>query len=442
MRNLIKIFSIIILWLAFFGISNAAFDLTIDDISLSNGWDSASLFSNPTINITIANDWAYIAQNSAPMPDWFISCVEVVSQNEVFKSTPMNTFIVNPWTTMIAWNLALKDTLTQTPRTVEINCTVNTPNLLDWTESNASNNSSLFSFGVAKIWRFDTSMDRSIDPIKNQLDAAEPTSLLWWWDSIKNFVFNKIINIITPIVIIVGILIGIIWAYRLFFSTSAEETKKWMQLLIYWVLWIIIILSARYMGTVIFEEMFKSWNALVGTNTDIKWVDLAMQLYERIAYPFIKMITYLALGAMFIVLAGKVFSFITKPDEWSQKKAWIMIAWSAVSMLIIIWAKQIVEAIYGKQADVMNENAQTLWEIWTGILADKSIPLLYSVINWVMWLTSLIVLVIIVFQTFQILTNPDKADNRQRIWKSLIYIFIGILIIGAWYLLTNFLVIN
>jgi hypothetical protein len=110
--------------------------------------------------------------------------------------------------------------------------------------------------------------------------------------------------------------------------------------------------------------------------------------------------------------------------------------------LIIIWAKQIVEAVYWKQAEVLDQSAQNLWEIWSWILADKSIPIIYTIINRVMWLTSLIVLIIILYQTFQILVNPDKAENRQKIWKSIIYIFVGILIIWAWYILTNFLVIN
>jgi hypothetical protein len=191
------------------------------------------------------------------------------------------------------------------------------------------------------------------------------------------------------------------------------------------------------MWTVLFEEIFQSWDAV-----SINWVDVAMQLYEKIAYPFIKIVVYLALWVLFLVLTAKVFSFITNTDGSSQKKAWTMITWSTISMFIIIWAKQIVEAVYGKQSQVMNTNAQNLWDIWSWLLEDKSIPLIYNIINRVMWLTSLIVLCIIIFQTFQILINPDKADNRQKIWKSLIYIFIGILIIGAWYLLTNFLVIN
>jgi hypothetical protein len=230
---------------------------------------------------------------------------------------------------------------------------------------------------------------------------------------------------------------GIIWAYRLFFSTNSEDTTKWIKLIAYWVIWIMIILSAQYIWTIIFQDLFQSWNA-----TGINWVNLAITLYEKIAYPFIKIIIYLALGALFLILAWKTFSFITSWDGSAQKKAWTMIWWSALSMLIIIWAKQIVEAIYGKQEQVMNQSAQTLWEIWTWILADKSIPILYTVINWVMWLTSLVVLVIILVQTFEILMNPDKADNRQRIWKSILYIFIGILIIWAGYLITNFVVIN
>ena len=83
-----------------------------------------------------------------------------------------------------------------------------------------------------------------------------------------------------------------------------------------------------------------------------------------------------------------------------------------------------------------------IYEIWGWILANKSIPILYTAINRIMWLTSLVVLIIIIFQTFQILVNPDKSENRQRIGKTIIYIFIWILIIWTWYVLTNFLVVN
>lgn len=441
MKITIKLLIISILWLVFFNISNANFDLKISEITLSDWWNTVSLFAEPSINITIENIWSDIAQNNSEIPEWFINCIETQSNNEVFRSSNMATFIVNPATTMIAGNIKLKNTLTQTQRTVEVQCTVNkewwySPNFTIG-ENNTNNNSLSFSFWVDKIWRFDSSMDRSIAPIRWNLDASEPNSLIWWWDSIKNFVFNKIVNVITPIIIIVWIAIWIIWAYKLFFSSNAEDTKKWIQLIIYWVLGIIIILSARYIGSIIFEDMLQSWDAVW-----INWVDLANQLYNKIAYPFIKMVIYLVLWVLFLVLAWKVLWLISKSDGSSQKQATTMIARSSIAMLIIIWAKQIVEAVYWKQNEVLNKNAQNLWDIWTWLLADKSIPILYNIINWVMWLTSLIVLIIIIFQTFQILTNPEKAENRQRIWKSIIYIFVGILIIGAWYIIANFLVIN
>lgn len=431
--------SIISLWIS--AVSLAAFDLEITNISLSNLGDTVALNSNPSIDITIQNNWPDIAQNSNNIAEWFINCIENASQNTIFSSSTMSTFIVNPDTNMIAKNLSLKDTLTMTQRTVNITCSVNKNGSHNWyfssSESNYENNSKWFSFNVDQLWRFDSSIDRAIDPIRDHLDAAEPWSTLWGWDSIKNFIFNKIINIVTPIIIVVGILMWILWAYRLLFSSSSEETTKWIQLVAYWVIWIIIILSARYIWTVIFQDLFQSWNP-----TAINGVELSMMLYQKIAYPFIKIAVYLALWALFLVLAWKTFSFITSWDWSAQKKAWTIIAWSTIAMLIIIGSKQIVEAIYGKQAQVMNESAQTLWEIWTWILADKNIPILYSVINRVMWLTSLVVLIIILIQTFEILMNPDKADNRQRIWKSILYIFIWILIIWAGYLITNFVVIN
>jgi hypothetical protein len=111
-------------------------------------------------------------------------------------------------------------------------------------------------------------------------------------------------------------------------------------------------------------------------------------------------------------------------------------------MLIIIWAKQLVEAVYGKQDNVLNQSAQNLWDIWWWILANKNIPIIYTIINRIMGLTALVVLIIIIFQTFQILVNPEKSENRQKLGKTILYIFIWILIIWTGYVITNFLIIN
>jgi hypothetical protein len=59
-----------------------------------------------------------------------------------------------------------------------------------------------------------------------------------------------------------------------------------------------------------------------------------------------------------------------------------------------------------------------------------------------MGLTTLAVLVLIIFQTFQLLTKPDSADNIGKIKKTLMYVAIGVVVIGAGYVISNVLIVN
>jgi hypothetical protein len=127
-------------------------------------------------------------------------------------------------------------------------------------------------------------------------------------------------------------------------------------------------------------------------------------------------------------------------DADAQKKAGTLIGWNVISMLVIIWAKQIVEAIYGTQAAVTSTNATNLGEIWSGVLANKNIPILYQIINYALWIASLVILVIIIIQTVKLLTKPDDPAQVKNIKNSLLYMFIGILVLGAGYLIVNFLI--
>jgi hypothetical protein len=42
-----------------------------------------------------------------------------------------------------------------------------------------------------------------------------------------------------------------------------------------------------------------------------------------------------------------------------------MIAWTVIGILVIMAAKQIVEAVFGKRDEVINQNADTLGDIGT-----------------------------------------------------------------------------
>ena len=282
--------------------------------------------------------------------------------------------------------------------------------------------------------RFDTVIDESISPIKSNLDAAESWIWVQW---IQSFVFNKTMNVVFPIILVLGLLTAMIWFYKLLFSSSEDATKDWTQFIIYWVLGIIIITSARYIWSVLFNDLF-----MAGNMSSMSPVDIAQQLYDKIAFPFIKIVIYLVLGFLFISLAFRVFVFITSWDDSTQKKAWWIILRDVIAMFIIIWSKEIIEAIYGKRAQVLNTNAQDLWDIWAWILADKNIPILYTVINRILWISALVILIIIIIQSLQLLLKPDDPDKIKKIKKSIIYIFIWVLIIWTWYLITNVLIVN
>ncbi|MDR0369028.1 MAG: hypothetical protein LBH96_00370 [Candidatus Peribacteria bacterium] len=63
-------------------------------------------------------------------------------------------------------------------------------------------------------------------------------------------------------------------------------------------------------------------------------------------------------------------------------------------------------------------------------------------INWIMALATFVVLVIIIFQTIQMLTKPDDAEIPKKIKKTLMYVAIGVIVIGAGYVISNVLLIN
>lgn len=59
-----------------------------------------------------------------------------------------------------------------------------------------------------------------------------------------------------------------------------------------------------------------------------------------------------------------------------------------------------------------------------------------------MGLAAFAVLAIIVFQTFKMLTDPTKEENLTNIRQTILYVVLGMLVIGAGYLIVNVVMIN
>lgn len=294
----------------------------------------------------------------------------------------------------------------------------------------------LFSIGFT-TWRFDYSMGKVITPIRTGIDPATTIATTWWWESIQIFIFNLFEKVVIPLAISAWIVVWMIWAYKLLFSSDEKQVSTWLKMVVFGVIWIILMVSAKYIWSVLFETIFQSWNV-----SAISWIELSKAIYDKIAYPFIKIALYLALAVIFIVLVGKSISLITKTDGSNQKTALGMIWRCAISILIIIGAKNIVEAIYWKQNEVFVANAQTLWDIGTWILANKNIPILYNVITRALSIIWLVILILLIVQWFKILINPSKAENFQKLWKNILYTVIWLFVIGIVYLLANAFILN
>ena len=100
-----------------------------------------------------------------------------------------------------------------------------------------------------------------------------------------------------------------------------------------------------------------------------------------------------------------------------------------------------MEAIYGNYASVVKD-ISNLGEIGTGVLANKNIPLIYQVANRALGLVAFVILIVIIVQTIQLLIKPNDPKQLTNVKNSLLYIFIGLFVIGAGYLIVNFLIVQ
>ena len=306
--------------------------------------------------------------------------------------------------------------------------------------------------GILRI----TTDDRSLASAIDGGDVLDESSDGGYWAKLFNEQVIYIISYAIDFFIVIWIAVAFFGAYKIMVSDKEETLKEWVRLVIFWILWIIIMVSARFIATSLVWDDGTGWIIWIqfanpDPNYKPNWIIFADDLYQKIMYPFIKIALYFVIWILFFILIGKVISFVTSTDDSVKKKAWWIIIWCVVWILIVMWAKQVVEAVIWKQNDVLKipsswpgKSATPLRidEQWNPILEFGSIPLIAQIINWVMGLTMLIILIIIIILWYKIFTKPDDPKTRQSVKKGILYIIIWILVIGAAYVISNFLVIN
>ena len=292
-------------------------------------------------------------------------------------------------------------------------------------------------------------------------DKSLSTAIRWdeyekaVWAELFNGQVLKIMGYVIDIFIVIWIAVAFIWAYEIMTSDKEESMKKWIRLVAFWVIWIIIMVSARFIANwLVWDEGWIISEQWKDPSHNPSWIAFADNLYKNIMFPFIKLALYFVVGALFFVMVGKAISFLMATDDSAKKKAWGIIIWCVVWILIVMWSKQIVEAVMWSQNSVLKikgkvvdgvrieDSPVRIDEQWNPILEFGSIPLIAQVINWIMGLTMLAIVVLIIIQWYQIFTKPDDPKTRENLKKTILYIIIWILVIGAAYVISNVLVLN
>jgi hypothetical protein len=65
-------------------------------------------------------------------------------------------------------------------------------------------------------------LDRAVDPIKNNLDAPEIKSGV---AGINDFLISKVMNVLVPLIILVGILMAMFGFYKILFATDDKSIE-------------------------------------------------------------------------------------------------------------------------------------------------------------------------------------------------------------------------
>ena len=290
-------------------------------------------------------------------------------------------------------------------------------------------------FNLASANNFNDAMWKSVDmltkakrldaPIINEDDGEKAEELI-----------DRIVDVFFSVMVVAGVLVAMIGFYQVLTSGDESQIKTWTNTIIYWVLWILIMFAAKYLTGVIFDWIFAWW-----TWKEVTTVEMIRKIYWEMVYPFIKIAIYLSLGVLVILMIVRVFTYITAQDDSTKKKSMWVIIWSVVGMLLITWAKQVVEAVYWKQEEVLKTGVTNLSKVGTRLLKPEDIPIVYNVINRALWLVAFALLVIIIIQTYKILTKPDDAATFTSLKKTIIYALAWVLLIGAAYLLSNLFII-
>ena len=253
---------------------------------------------------------------------------------------------------------------------------------------------------------------------------------------IRDFIVNIWKKIILPIVVVIGLLIAFLWFYKLVFSDKEDERKKWTNFFVWWTIWVIIMVAARF---ITYSLVWNTWTmGIIWSNTNFDPATIAERFYNDVLHKFFILAMYLVVLVLFVILVINLIKFMSSPDkEDVSKNSKTIIVWNILWIIIIIFAKNIIEMFYRK----VNSWATTLWQ-QAPILESKNIWWLYTVLNYFLGFVAFAVTVFIIYQAFLLLTKPDDEQTYKSLKKYFVYAILWIFLIWWVYIIANFFIIK
>lgn len=273
---------------------------------------------------------------------------------------------------------------------------------------------------------------------------------IWGSEEVRDFIAWIAIKILIPVFTFAGVIVAIIWFYKLMASEWADDITQANRYILWWITGIILMVSAGYItNQLVGTEWITAIFGEIGnfSNDRPAGAVIAEQLYVNIWFPFIRLMFFFVMGILFITATISAFQYIFANGEEVQKKSTTILIYSAMGIIVTILAKTMVEAVYGDYTDVINASVaqwsgEDIGQIGNGIFEAPDFLNLQTAVNRALWLASFIILIILIYQGYQLLVNPSDEETVTKLKKSMGYIFLGILVIGAGYLITNFFIIT
>lgn len=272
-----------------------------------------------------------------------------------------------------------------------------------------------------------------------------------WAEWFSDLIVNLFVKVVIPILAIAWIVLALVGFFKLMWSTDEAQLKTWWNYLLWWVIWTLLMVSAAWivMQMVGADGTWGIIGDIIGQWSSPSWAQIASDIYRKIAYPFIRVILNIIIGILFLMAVGDGFKYIFWKSEEAQKKALSILVFTVVGILIIILAKTLVEAIYGQYDSVVAGDAllvkpwgEDIGEVGDGVFEDPQLGMLYTVINWILWLATFLVTVIIIYIGYLLLVQPTNEETATKLKKAITRVIAGILLIWVAYLVANFVIIK